>query len=119
MTNAPRRRNWWRISIFAAIFLVSCFLFLIFGLVRILSFPGAGPPTATPEPAIAWLPFVGIATTALTAVSSLTGLVLSLRREKRDSRKSDLEVRQMELNLEKTTLEMETFKKARDADGKL
>src|SRR5690348_10140165 len=103
MTPTPGGKNWWRIGIFAAVFLISCVLLLGFGLVRLFSFGGSEPgpngPMATPGDSGGWASFVGVLTTAVTAATSLAGLVLTLRREKRDSVKSDLEIRRMQLDL--------------------
>ena len=116
MANKAGGRNWWRIGIFTAAFIVSCMVLFFFLLVLAFSsmMGGAEPPNgpiASPEPAVSWIPLIGAATTALTAVSSLTGLVLSLRRDKRDGRKSDLELRQLEINLERSELEVEAMEK--------
>jgi hypothetical protein len=116
MSNSLRRRNWWRIGIFAAIFLISGVLFLVFLLVgaAMSMMGGAGDPDAPPTAGSsgAWLPLAGAATTALTAVSSVVGLVMSVRRERRDSRMSDLEFERMKLDLEKANLEMEAMRKS-------
>jgi len=72
---------------------------------RYSGFPGLPPPD----------PFAGFYISVLTSVISLLGFVvtttLSVRREKRESRESELNIKQKEIELEKTKLELEQLKK--------
>jgi uncharacterized protein YpmS len=109
MTEVTLERNWWRIGFFVTLFLLSGLLFLIAMLFVIAwSMPGAGPE-ATQQP-LSWLPLVGALAAAATALASLVGVIFGWRREKRDSVKGDLEVRRMEIELEKATLELEALR---------
>jgi hypothetical protein len=96
-----------------AFFLSTGFLFILF---VAMSLPGAaGDPTEPPP--TNWPMVFGVVATAVTSLSTFAGLVLSLIKERRESRKSDIEVRRMELELERTSIELAALRKQSASDN--
>lgn len=101
-----------RAVVLTLVFLGSGLLFLVFLIAINFTFPGAvGDPT--PEPETSWVAIFGLVATGLTSLATLAGLILGILKERRESRKSDLEARRLELELERADLELDTLRKQR------
>ena len=102
----------WRVRamILAVAFLVSSLLFFVLVISLNLPMATGGP---TPPPDTSWTAIFGVVATALTSLTTLAGLVLTIQKDRRESRKSDLEARRIELELERADLELETLRKER------
>lgn len=88
---------------------------LLFILFIAMNLPGAGEPTE-PAPQTNWPMAFGVVATGVTSLSTFAGLVLSLLKERRESKKSDIEARRMELELERAALEIADLRKRAAGD---
>ncbi|MBL8124431.1 MAG: hypothetical protein KIT61_07330 [Pyrinomonadaceae bacterium] len=102
-----------RAVVLTVVFLISAGL--LFVLFVAMNLPIAGVDPTEPMPTNGPVAF-GVVATAVTSLSTFAGLVLSLVKEKRESRKSDIEARRMELELERAALEIAALRKRAAAD---
>ena len=68
-------------------------------------YPDDQQQTQTP-----WPLTLGVIASAITSISTLAGLVFTLFKERRESKKTDLELRRMEIELERAGLELEALR---------
>lgn len=109
-----RKLTWGvRAVVLTLVFLISTGL--LFVLFVAMNMPMAGVDPTEPAPTN-WPMAFGVVATAVTSLSTFAGLVLSLVKEKRESRKSDIEARRMELELERAALEIAALRKQAAAD---
>lgn len=109
-----RKLTWGvRAVVLTVVFLISTGLLFVLFVAMNLPMAGGEPTEPTPTN---WPVAFGVVATAVTSLSTFAGLVLSLVKEKRESRKSDIEARRMELELERAALEIAALRKQAAAD---
>ena len=94
--------------VLTVVFLISTGLLFVMFVAMDLPMAGGEPTDPTPTN---WPMAFGVVATAVTSLSTFAGLVLSLVKEKRESKKSDIEAKRMELELERAALEIADLRK--------